>query len=157
MAVRACTGTGLATGPLPVAVPRARRRGVSGGLLGRLRATAARLALEVRALAGALGDPRVPLLARFVLLLVVAYALSPIDLVPDFIPVLGMLDELLVLPLGIWLALRLIPPALLEEHRRRAADPAREPRLRRLGAGLVLGAWSVLLAAALLWWAQAAR
>ena len=62
-------------------------------------------------------DPRCPRMARWLLGGAIAYALSPIDLIPDFIPVLGYLDDLLVIPLLVWLALRLIPAALIAEHR----------------------------------------
>jgi len=67
-------------------------------------------------------DPRTPWLVKLVAGAVVAYALSPIDLIPDFIPVIGYLDDLLLLPLGIWLALRLIPRPVMEDARRRAAE-----------------------------------
>ena len=60
-------------------------------------------------------DTRVPICAKIMIGLVVAYALSPIDLVPDFIPVIGYLDDLLLLPLGIWLAIRLVPQEVWKE------------------------------------------
>ena len=60
-------------------------------------------------------DPRVPLLAKLVVVLVIAYALSPIDLIPDFIPVLGYLDDMLLLPLGIALAIKLMPRDVWED------------------------------------------
>jgi uncharacterized membrane protein YkvA (DUF1232 family) len=71
-------------------------------------------------LALAARDPRTPWLAKFVAGAVAAYALSPIDLIPDFIPVLGWLDDLILVPPGILLAFRLIPPALRNDLRRRA-------------------------------------
>ncbi len=70
-------------------------------------------------------DPRTPWCAKAVAIGVVAYALSPIDLIPDFIPVLGQLDELVILPLGIWLVVRLIPPDVMNEHRRRRSLPGK--------------------------------
>ncbi|MFC6662253.1 YkvA family protein [Deinococcus multiflagellatus] len=76
----------------------------------RLRTLARRLKAELLALSLAARDPRTPWYARAWALLVLAYALSPIDLIPDFIPVLGQLDDLLLVPAGLWLALRLIPP-----------------------------------------------
>ncbi|GJL52951.1 MAG: hypothetical protein NPIRA02_00830 [Nitrospirales bacterium] len=62
-------------------------------------------------------DPRIPWYAKCVAVLVAAYALSPIDLIPDFIPVIGYLDDLIILPLGILLVIRLVPPGLMDEHR----------------------------------------
>jgi uncharacterized membrane protein YkvA (DUF1232 family) len=97
-------------------------------------------------------DPRCPWAARAVGLLVAAYAFSPIDLIPDFIPVLGLLDDALLIPAGLWLFRRLLPPGLIEEHRAAAALAAKRPR-SRLGLILVLAAWA---AAALVTW-QALR
>lgn len=74
----------------------------------------------MRALSLACRDPRVPTRARVLALCVVAYALSPIDLIPDFIPVLGLLDDLILLPVGIALVLKSVPPHVLEECRERA-------------------------------------
>ncbi len=65
-------------------------------------------------------DARTPKFAKILALLVAAYAFSPIDLIPDFIPILGFLDDLIIVPLGIWWVIQLIPPALLEENRQRA-------------------------------------
>ena len=62
-------------------------------------------------------DPRCPRLARWILGGAVAYALSPIDLIPDFIPVVGHLDDVLLLPLMVWIAIRIIPKTLIAEHR----------------------------------------
>ncbi len=64
-----------------------------------------------------MADPRCPRLARWILAGAAAYALSPIDLIPDFIPVVGHLDDVLVLPLMVWIAIRIIPKALITEHR----------------------------------------
>ena len=86
-----------------------------------LRAWAGALRRDVVALYLAARDPRVPWYAKAVALAVAAYAASPIDLIPDFIPVLGFLDELVVLPLGIMLAVRLIPAGIMDEHRAAAA------------------------------------
>jgi uncharacterized membrane protein YkvA (DUF1232 family) len=70
-------------------------------------------------------DPRTPWLPRLLLGLAIAYLALPLDLIPDFIPVLGQLDDLLIVPLLVWLALRSVPPAILAEHR--AAVLAEEP------------------------------
>ena len=79
---------------------------------------------EIYVLRLAATDPRVPWYARWLVVGIVAYALSPIDLIPDFIPVIGYLDDLVLLPLGVWLALRLIPVAVLGDLRRQAAAKA---------------------------------
>ena len=84
-------------------------------------------------------DSRTPVLARIVAGCVAAYALSPLDLIPDFIPVLGYLDDLLLVPLGIWIAVRLIPPALMAELRARASMQTRPTSLT--AALIVVGAW----------------
>lgn len=86
----------------------------------RLRRRASRLKRQVWALFLAFKDPRTPLLARVVIIVAVAYAVSPIDLIPDFIPVLGQLDDLLILPLLIALAIRMIPPDVTVRCRREA-------------------------------------
>jgi uncharacterized membrane protein YkvA (DUF1232 family) len=91
-------------------------------------------------------DPRTPWYARALGLLVTAYALSPIDLIPDFIPVLGLLDDAVLIPAGIWLFIRMIPPDLWEEHRAAARAAAARPR-PRAGLLLVVLVWA---AAALL-------
>ena len=95
-------------------------------------------------------DPRVPWAARLLALLVAGYALSPIDLIPDFVPVLGLLDDLVIVPLGIVLVLRLIPPDLLAEHRATAELAALRP-VSRAGAAAIIALWIVLVAAAG-WW-----
>jgi uncharacterized membrane protein YkvA (DUF1232 family) len=108
----------------------------------------------VAVVAIALRDPRTPWLAWAIGAAVVAYAVSPIDLIPDFVPVLGWLDDLLVVPLGIWLVLRLIPPEVLVDARAGAATEAGPPA-SAVGAVLVVAAWVLAAAAAgaLLWWA----
>ena len=76
---------------------------------------------DIHAVYLASDDPRVPWLAKAIALLVAGYALSPIDLIPDFVPVLGYLDDLVLVPLGIYLVIRLIPPDIMAEHRQSAA------------------------------------
>ncbi|MFD0696091.1 YkvA family protein [Paenibacillus sp. GCM10027628] len=73
-------------------------------------------------------DPRVPWFAKVFTICVVAYAFSPIDLIPDFIPILGYLDDLIIVPLGIYLALKLIPPLVLEECRVKAEERMKEKK-----------------------------
>jgi len=112
---------------------------------------AERLKRQIWALFLAWKDPLTPLPARIVILCAVAYAVSPIDLIPDFIPVLGMLDDLLVLPLLIVLAIRLIPPEVSARCRREAWRHLRAGDRVRTLAGTVAG-----LLFALVWLAAAA-
>ena len=85
-------------------------------------------------------DPRTPLPAKLFVALIVAYALSPIDLIPDFIPVLGYLDDLILMPLGIVLALRMIPPVVLAESRTLAEQLLEKPR-NWFAAALIILIW----------------
>ena len=88
---------------------------------------ARRLRIDAHAAWLAARDPRCPWYARAFGLLVTAYALSPIDLIPDFIPVLGLLDDAILIPVGIWLFMKMIPKGVMEEHRAAAAIAARRP------------------------------
>jgi len=106
-----------------------------------------RLKRDVVAIAFAVRDPRVPWYAKAMGACVVAYALSPIDLIPDFIPVLGYLDDLVLVPLGLLLVVHLIPADILAEHRVAAAKVVDRP-ISRAGAMAVIAVW--VLAAALL-------
>ena len=119
----------------------------------RLKNWAARLRLEVMALWFACRDPRTPWYARVLTMLIVAYALSPIDLIPDFIPVLGYLDELILLPVGIYLVLKLVPAQALVDARARAQSWAesRQPKPRNwIAAALIVLVWVAMLWAAYL-------
>ena len=78
-----------------------------------------------------------------------AYALSPIDLIPDFIPVLGLLDDIILVPAGLWLFVKLLPPGIMEEHRQTAAAAAERPRS---GAGVLIVFLVWIAAAALTAW-----
>ena len=93
----------------------------------------------------AVRDPRTPWLARLIAGAVVAYAISPIDLIPDFIPVLGYLDEILLLPLGIWLALRLVPDDVMQDARRKAAHASERPTSAAAAIAIV-AVWLLLAA-----------
>lgn len=112
-----------------------------------LRQRARRLKSEVHALYLAYKDPRVPLYAKFFLALVVGYALSPIDLIPDFIPILGYLDDIILLPLGIALAIRMIPNDVLSDCRERARALEAKP-VNKTAAAVVILIWLLLAAAA---------
>lgn len=87
-----------------------------------------RLKTETYAIYLASKDPRVPWYAKALILAVVAHTFSPVDLIPDFIPILGYLDDLVILPLGITLALKMIPPQVLEECRAKAQDKLGQDR-----------------------------
>ena len=104
---------------------------------------------ETIALYLAARDPRTPWYAKALASFVVAYALSPIDLIPDFIPVLGYVDDLLLLPFGIWVAIKLIPAPIMEEHRAHAATVSDRP-VSRIAALAIVTIW--IGAAALLGW-----
>lgn len=93
-------------------------------------------------------DPRVGWAPKLLAGAVAAYAFSPIDLVPDFIPVLGMLDDLLIVPAGVWLVLRMVDPPIIAELRARAAELVERP-VSRSGMAAVLLLWA--LAAWLVW------
>lgn len=124
-------------------------------LLDRLKESARSLKRELTALVFVARDPRTPWHAKLLLAIVLAYAASPIDLIPDFVPVLGYLDDLLLLPIGIWLALRLIPPQVMVDARARADDHAMRGKtdyraatvivLVWLGAAWLSGAWLMKL------------
>ena len=95
-------------------------------------------------------DPRTPWFAKLLALLVAAYALSPIDLIPDAIPVLGFLDELILLPIAIALIARLIPTQIMAESRAAAQAMVEKPH-SKAGAAIIITIWA-LAAGALLWW-----
>jgi uncharacterized membrane protein YkvA (DUF1232 family) len=109
---------------------------------------ATRIRIDAHAAWLAARDPRCPWHARAVGLIIAAYALSPIDLIPDFIPVLGLLDDAVLIPAGIWLFVKLLPEGLFEEHRVTAAAAAQRPT-SKLGVAIVVALW---LGAAFLVW-----
>jgi uncharacterized membrane protein YkvA (DUF1232 family) len=96
-------------------------------------------------------DPRVPWYAKAVAACVAVYALSPIDLIPDFIPILGYVDDMVIVPLGIWLAIQLIPPSLLEEHQQAAMARHQPHPMRWVGATIIVALWG-LAGGAIVWW-----
>ncbi len=96
-------------------------------------------------------DPRTPWAVRLLALLVAAYALSPVDLIPDAIPVLGYLDDLLLVPLGLLLVIRMLPPGVLADARRQAALTLARPR-SWLAAAAIIGLWLAAALAGLWWW-----
>lgn len=114
-------------------------------MLSKLKQWARAMKRDAYAVYFAARDPRVPWYAKALGIAVAAYALSPIDLIPDFIPVLGYLDELIILPLGIALVVKLIPPELMAEHRARAAAVQDGPVSFAAGVAIVL-VWLAALA-----------
>ncbi|HEX6363353.1 MAG TPA: DUF1232 domain-containing protein [Albitalea sp.] len=109
-------------------------------LLDRARDWARRIKRDVVAVWYAARDPDTPMLVRLLALAVAAYALSPIDLIPDFVPVLGYLDDLLIVPLGLLLVVRLLPRHVLEASRAKAAAALERPR-SRAAAAVVVAIW----------------
>ncbi|MBI4045863.1 MAG: DUF1232 domain-containing protein [Devosia nanyangense] len=116
----------------------------------RLRQWARSIKRDVIALYVAARDPRTPVIAKVVAGLVAAYALSPIDLIPDFIPVLGQVDDLIIVPLGIIAVVRLIPAPLMTEFRTRAGEIAERPSSRT--AALAIAAIWVIATLLVFWW-----
>jgi uncharacterized membrane protein YkvA (DUF1232 family) len=109
------------------------------------RAAIHRLKTETYALYLAYRDPRTPWYARAWSALVVAYAFSPIDFIPDFIPVVGYLDDILLLPVGIWLALKMIPADVMADARRQAQTAPAQPT-NRMAAAAIVAVWLLLAA-----------
>ena len=105
---------------------------------GRLSHRARCLRIDAHALYLAARDPRVPWSAKLVAAAVAAYAFSPIDLIPDFVPILGFVDELIILPLGIAVALRLVSADIVSDCRKRAADAASRPISRAAAVAIVV-------------------
>src|SRR4051812_23791143 len=105
-----------------------------------LKAWARSLRRDTHAVWLAARDPRTPWYAKALAIAVAAYALSPIDLIPDFIPILGYLDDLILVPAGLWLVLRLIPPQVLADHRA-AAEAAADRPVSKAAAVVVVGLW----------------
>jgi uncharacterized membrane protein YkvA (DUF1232 family) len=116
------------------------------GIGERWKTWAKKLKTETYALFLACKDPRVPWFAKAFIALVVGYAFSPIDLIPDFIPVLGYLDDLILIPLGITLALKLIPADVMKECREKAAAPVGTKKPRNwIAAAIIVGIWIAML------------
>jgi uncharacterized membrane protein YkvA (DUF1232 family) len=117
--------------------------------IGRLKRWAQRLRVEIYALYLVYKDPRVPWYARAFAAVVVAYAFSPIDLIPDPIPVLGYLDDLVIIPLGVALAIKMVPPRVLAECREEARGVEDRP-VGKVAAVVVVAVW-ISLAALAVW------
>jgi uncharacterized membrane protein YkvA (DUF1232 family) len=116
-----------------------------GAIVQNLRSWAGSIKRDVIALYLASRDPRVPWYAKALAAAVAGYALSPIDLIPDFIPVLGYVDDVLLVPVGILLVVKLIPPSVMEEHRRAAAIVQDRPVTRK-AALVIIVIWIAAIA-----------
>jgi uncharacterized membrane protein YkvA (DUF1232 family) len=100
-------------------------------------------------------DPNTPWYVKVLAAIVAAYAFSPIDLIPDFIPILGYLDDLILVPLGIWLVVSLIPEQAMAEYRARASEAMQRPHGGRIAAITIVAIW--IAGAALLCWFAVSR
>ena len=108
---------------------------------------ARQLRIEVYALYLAYRDPRVPRYARIFAACVVGYAFSPIDLIPDFIPILGYVDDLILVPLGVMLAIKMIPAAIMIEYREKAKTIIDQGKpVNRVAAVVIIAIWLLLAA-----------
>lgn len=112
-------------------------------ILASLKARAGRLKRHTLTVYFAARDPRTPLLVRILAVLVAAYALSPIDLIPDFIPVIGYVDDLLLIPLGLALVVRLTPPEVIEAARAQAERVSIKP-VSYSAAAAIIGVWLII-------------
>lgn len=119
-------------------------------MLNRLKAWARSLKRDVHAIYLAARDPRVPWYAKVLALAVAGYALSPIDLIPDFIPVIGYLDDLIIVPIGIWFVVSLIPPELMAEYRSIASAAVDSP-VSKVAAVVIVSIW-ILCTGAIGWY-----
>jgi len=132
--------------------PNVRRTRGESVLLETLKSRARQLKADTYALYLAARHPDTPLLARLLVGGVAAYALSPVDLIPDFVPVFGYLDDLLIVPAGIALAVRLVPAKVMAECRRRAAEAFEGGRpVSRAAAAVVISIWLAGAALVAVW------
>jgi uncharacterized membrane protein YkvA (DUF1232 family) len=121
-------------------------------LLEKLKQRARRLKSETFALYLAARDPRTPWYAKLLVAGIVAYAFSPIDLIPDFIPVIGYLDDLILVPLGIALAIRMVPASVLAECRVRAQETIQNGKpVSRVAGAVIVVIWLMLAVLCALW------
>jgi uncharacterized membrane protein YkvA (DUF1232 family) len=104
-----------------------------------------RLRTEVVVLYYSFRDRRTPWYAKALTAIVVAYALSPVDLIPDFIPVLGYLDDLILIPAGVYLTLKLIPAEVLEEYREKARTEPIDSRIKWIASAIIVIIWLLAL------------
>ena len=118
----------------------------------RLKQKTKHIKIEIYALYLAYRDPRLPWYAKALVAVIVGYAFSPIDLIPDFIPVLGYLDDLILLPLGVAVALKMIPVEVMEECRKRSKEVMSQERPVNWSAAIVIiSIWLLLIALTIMW------
>ncbi len=121
-------------------------------MLENMKQRARHLKTETYALYLAARDPRTPWYAKLLVAGIVAYALSPIDLIPDFVPVLGYLDDLILIPLGVTLAIKLIPGSVLTECRIQAQETFKNGKpVSRTAGAVVVVVWILLAALCIVW------
>jgi uncharacterized membrane protein YkvA (DUF1232 family) len=121
-------------------------------MLENLKQRARHLKTETYALYFAARDPRIPWYAKLLVAGVVAYAFSPIDLIPDFVPVFGYLDDLILIPLGITLAIKQIPGPVLTECRARAQETIKNGKpVSRAAGAIIVVVWILLAALCIVW------
>ena len=135
-------------GEPPVAGTAGKRR-PAAGTMSRVKTWARALRRDAHAILLAARDPRVPWPVKLLALAVAGYALSPIDLIPDFIPVLGYLDDLIIVPLGIWLVIALIPEDVMDKYRAIASAATQRP-VSKAAAIVIVALW--ISGAAMLGW-----
>ena len=104
-----------------------------------------KLKQEIYALYLAYKDPRVSWYAKIFIVILVGYVISPIDLIPDFIPIIGYLDDLIILSLGIVLAIKMIPREVMEECRKESAKGIKDKKIAVIGLIIIISIWVVLL------------
>lgn len=117
-----------------------------------LKSWAKRIKSDIHALYIAMHDPRTPLHAKYFAIFIIGYALSPIDLIPDFIPVLGLLDDLILLPLGIVLLEKMIPPEVMAHARQQATRLIRSGLPASQQAAMIIVAIWALVLSSIIWW-----
>ena len=126
---------------------RSAKSAMSTGMLQRLKKWARSIKQQTMTLWFCCRNPRTPWPVKWLCILVVSYALSPIDLIPDFIPVLGLLDDLILLPAAIWLIIRLVPEEVYRESRDQARTFENSKKQRpgsRLAGAVIIGVWLLL-------------
>ena len=106
---------------------------------------AKRLKTEVYALCLAMKDSRVPWYAKVLMALTIGYAVSPIDLIPDFIPVIGQIDDLIIVPAGIALVIKMIPKSVMEEYRQKAIAEPINSRTKWVVAAIIISIWVLVI------------